>query len=132
MDKKVTRTISLKLVNPPEALGKTIDSFAQACNYVSQIAFENNYLSRRLALHRLTYKDIRTRFPLTAQMTCSVIRQVSGAYASMKSNGERHLATFKPTSILLEGGIRGRDFRLIPKAQAISISTIEGRIKVSY
>jgi len=132
MDKKVTRTISLKLVNPSEALGKTIDSFAQACNYVSQIAFENNYLSRRLALHRLTYKDIRARFPLTAQMACSVIRQVSGAYASMKSNGERHLANFKPTSILLEGGIRGRDFRLIPKAQAISISTIEGRIKVSY
>ena len=75
MESKATRTVSLKLVNPPEALGKTIDSFAQACNYVSQIAFENNYLSRRLALHRLTYKDIRDRFPLTAQMACSVIRQ---------------------------------------------------------
>jgi len=50
----------------------------------------------------------------------------------MKSNGERHLATFKPTSILLEGGVRGRDFRLISKAQMVSISTIEGRIKVPY
>jgi len=132
MEDKVTRTVSLKLVNSPEALGETIDSFAQACNYVSQIAFENNYLSQRLALHRLTYKDIRSRFPLTAQMACSTIRQVAGTYTSMKSNGKRHLATFKPTSILLEGGVRGRDFRLIPKAQTVSISTIKGRIKISY
>ena len=122
----------MKLVNPPEALGKTIDSFAQACNYVSQIAFENNYLSQRLTLHRLTYKDIRAHFPLTAQMACSAIKQIAGVYTSMKSNGERHLAIFKPTSILLEGGVRGRDFRLISKAQMVSISTIEGRIKVPY
>jgi len=29
----------------------------------------------------------------------------------MKSNGKKHLATFKPTCILLQGGVRGRDFR---------------------
>jgi len=65
-------------------------------------------------------------------MACSVIRQVAGTYTSMKSNGERHLATFKPTSIILQGGERGRDFRLIPKSQMVSISTIEGRVKVPY
>ena len=132
MERVVTRTVSLKLVEPPEALGNTIDSFAQACNYVSKVAFDSDCLSQKLALHRLTYKDIRARFPLTAQMACSVIRQVSGTYTSMKSNGQRHLATFKPTSILLQGGERGRDFRLIPKSQTVSISTIERRIKCPY
>ncbi len=131
MDKKITRTISLKLPYAPESLAETIDSFAQACNYLSEIAF-GKHLSNRLALHRLTYRDIRTRFPLTAQMTCSAIKQVAASYASMKSNGNWHLATFKPTSILLEGGIRGRDFRLITEGQTVSISTISGRIKTPY
>lgn len=71
---------------------------------------------------------------LTAQMTVSAIRKVSGAYESMRAN--KHLADeparFEKRCLELEGGSRGRDFRIYPDKGIVSISTVEGRKKLSY
>ena len=67
-------------------------------------------------------------------MTCSAVRKVSGAYKSMKSNKRlpEKPAEFSKRCIDLQGGSRGRDFRLYPAKGIVSISTVEGRKKLSY
>jgi len=67
-------------------------------------------------------------------MTCSAIRKVSGAYKSMKSSKRLpdEPAEFSKRCLDLEGGSRGRDFRLYPDKGIVSISTVEGRKKLAY
>jgi hypothetical protein len=59
-------------------------------------------------------------------MTCSAIRKVSGAYKSMRSNKclPDEPAVFSKRCLDLQGGSRGRDFRLYPKKGIVSISTV--------
>jgi putative transposase len=128
----VTRTIVLP-VEPHCALGETIDEAKNAYRIVSELAFESDIKSR-YALQKLVYNEVRAATRLTAQMTCSAIRKVAVAYKSAKSNGHKldEPARFTGNAVDLEGGPRGRDFRLYPEKGILSISTVEGRKKLSY
>jgi predicted transposase len=55
-------------------------AYRDALNFVSRYAFEHGKTSNRVALQDGTYDDIRARFRLPSQMTCSVPRQVGATY----------------------------------------------------
>jgi predicted transposase len=51
-----------------ERLERTLELFADACNAISQVAFTERCFNS-VALHHLTYQDIRQRFNLHANYT---------------------------------------------------------------
>jgi putative transposase len=128
----VTRTIVLPVEFDP-ALAATLEEAYKAYRAISELAFETKTCAR-YALQKLSYHEVRTTTMLTAQMTCSAIRKVSAAYKSMKSNKRLpdKPAEFSKRCLDLEGGSRGRDFRIYPKKGIVSISTVEGRKKLRY
>ena len=134
---EIKRTVCLKLKPSPEqsdALNQTMQAYCQALNYISGIAHELHNCSNFVRLHNTAYHDVRQRFLLPSQITISAIRQVASAYASMKGNGNKEgRAVFNAKGgITLQGGERGRDFRLIFEQGLVSLSTIEGRQKIEF
>jgi len=83
---KQTLTAKLKLKTTPEqfkVLRSTQLAYRDALNFVSQYAFEHQKMSNNARLQKGTYSDIRTRFTLPSQMTCSVIRDVAATYKGL-------------------------------------------------
>jgi IS605 OrfB family transposase len=127
---QLQRTIVLNL-EPHAALAETLAEAAKALNLVSAVAFEEGTTSR-YALQKLSYKAVRDQTKLIAQMACRVMRSVASAHKSAKSN-KRQLkkpAAFEANSVTLEGGVRGREFRLYP--DLVNISTVQERLKLLY
>jgi putative transposase len=127
-----TRTVILP-IESDTALEDTLSEANAAYRIISKAACESGTKSR-YALQKLVYNEVRSATRLTAQMTCSAIRKVAAAYKSMKSNKRLpdKPAVFSKRCIDLEGGSRGRDFRLYPDKGIVSISTVEGRKKLAY
>lgn len=128
----IKRTIVLPIQSHP-ALEATLEEARKAYRLISGLAFESKTYAR-YSLQTLSYREVRAATELTAQMTCSAIRKVSAAYRSMKSNGRLpdEPARFDKRCLDLEGGSRGRDFRIYPEKGIVSISTVEGRKKLAY
>jgi putative transposase len=75
-------TIQLKLLPTPEqsdALKRTLETANAACDYISQVAWDNRTF-RQFPIHRLTYSAVRETFGLAAQLTVRCIAKVADAY----------------------------------------------------
>ena len=75
---KVTLVAKLKLHPTPEqfkALRQTQLAYRDALNYVSQYAYEHGKMSNKVHLQDGTYREIRARFKIPAQMACSIPRK---------------------------------------------------------
>ena len=121
------RTIKLRVEMPLALAQRTIQQYLDACNYISQIAFEQDGMSNARRLQEQVYYDVRATFKLSAQATCSAIREVAGKYQSAQSNKQPLTAPihFKKFSRQYQ---LGRDFAYTQDGQ-LSISTAEGRQK---
>lgn len=134
---ELTRTACLKLNPTPEQaayLEETMQTYCNVLNYISGIAHELGNCSNYVRLHQTTYKDVRARFAMPSQIVISAERQVASSYASMRSNrngGGSAIFGFKG-GVMLQGGKRGRDFRLVPRKSLVSLSTTRGRQKVAF
>lgn len=128
----IQRTIVLPVEYHP-ALDATLREAHKAYRVISKMAFDSRTYAR-YSLQKLSYSEVRAATTLTAQMTCSAVRKVAAAYKSMKSNKRLpdEPAHFDKGCLDLEGGSRGRDFRLYPERGIVSISTVEGRKKLAY
>ena len=72
----------VKLLPTPEqadALKRTLEMANAACNFVSQKAWQSKTF-KQYDLHHLCYKDVRAKFPLSAQGVVRVIAKVADAY----------------------------------------------------
>ena len=119
-------TANIKLNPTPkqyEFLKQTLDISNQACNFISQVAWENKKFGQ-FELHKLVYYDIKSRFSLSAQMTVRCIAKVADAYKIDK----KIQRTFKQYSAQ---PYDDRIFRLMAD-DIVSIWTLEGRQKVPF
>ncbi|EQD71122.1 IS605 OrfB family transposase, partial [mine drainage metagenome] len=76
------RTLLVRLevgVAEAPALLRTIETMNHAADAVGEVAFHEK-AKRRTHLHHLTYRMVRERFGLSAQMAVRVIGKVGGAY----------------------------------------------------
>jgi len=105
-----------------EALLKTMERFNEACNYISNLAFER-YTASQVKLHRLAYRYLREHYGLSAQMAVRVVGKVVECYRRDKSK----IHTFKPHGAIVY------DQRILSwkRADRISILTLQGRQLVS-
>jgi len=58
---------------------QTMRKFNEACNFISETAWQNNQF-RRVELQKLTYYDVKSRFGLGAQSAIHAIYKVADAY----------------------------------------------------
>src|SRR5436189_5914803 len=80
------RIAKLKLQTTPaqfQALRATQLAYRDALNYVSRYAFEHDKLSNKVRLQEGTYREIRSRYKIPAQMACSIPRQVGATYKAL-------------------------------------------------
>src|SRR5713101_620645 len=95
---KQLRVAKLKLHATPEqfqALRAMQVAYRDALNYVSRYAFEHGKMSNKVRLQDGTYRDIRTRFKLPAQMACSIPRQVGATYKALWTKVKHNVALRK-------------------------------------
>ena len=115
------QTLMVKLVSSPKqhnALMETMERFNEACNYISQLAFER-YTSSQVKLHHLAYRYLREHYGLSAQMAVRCVGKVVEVYRRDKSK----LVVFKPHSAMIY------DQRILSwkGLDKVSILTLEGR-----
>ncbi|MFH1565691.1 MAG: transposase [bacterium] len=119
--------IKVKLIPSKEqqnVLFETIEVFNEACNFVSQIAFENKTASV-VKIHRICYYDIRKRFNLSSQMAVRVVGKVADAYKVARN---RKLKLDNPHKFFNYGAVIYDQRILTWKGlEKVSILTLQGR-----
>lgn len=116
---------AVKLVPSPEgadALRATLRRCNEAATWLAATGFEGGVL-RQYALHKLAYRDLRTRFGLTAQVAVRTVAKVADAFRV-----NRKIApVFRPYAAQ---PYDDRIVRFLADGRAVSIWTVEGRIVV--
>lgn len=103
---------------------ETIEAFNEACNFVSQIAFENRTASV-VKIHRICYYEIRKKFNLSSQMAVRVVGKVADAYKVARN---KKLKLEKPHQFDKHGAIVYDQRILTWKGlEKVSILTLQGR-----
>jgi IS605 OrfB family transposase len=92
---KQTLVAKLKLHATPEqfkTLRATQLAYRDALNFVSQYAFAHGKMSNKIRLQDATYREIRTRYKIPAQMACSIPRQVGATYKALWTKVKQNAA----------------------------------------
>ncbi len=146
---KVPLTAKLKLHTTAEQfalLRRTQLAYRDALNYVSQYAFAHGKMSNKVGLQDGTYREIRARFQIPAQMACSIPRQVGATYKTLWTKVKQNAAHRK-------AGLTKKRYKGLDQApkfisptltyqlghdysfkadQHVSILTLSGRVIVPY
>jgi IS605 OrfB family transposase len=101
-----------------EKLSRTVEQFANACNYALQVARQENAWNK-FALQRLVYRELRERFGLSANLAVRAIARV-GKRKGHKAGG------FKATSVDYDQRILSVNV----DTETVSLSTVDGRARV--
>lgn len=121
---KQTLTAKIKIEVDPSAmvlLHQTMQTYASACNFVSDYIFHNRDLNR-IHLHDALYYRIREQYGLGAQMTESVIKTVIARYKTILENQKEWIRpNFKTPQADL---VRGRDYTFCLGRKTVSITTL--------
>ena len=117
-------TVKSKLITTEEqkeSLLKTMEIFNEACNSISQFAYQNRMFGK-FAIQKQLYYEIREKFGLSAQMTVRAVGKVTESYKVNKDT----VHVFDPHGAIVY------DQRILSykSADEISILTLEGRIEV--
>ena len=111
----------VKLATSPEQFNillETMERFNEACNYISQLAFEN-HTSSQVKLHHLAYRYLREHYGLSSQMAVRCVGKVVEPYRKDKSK----MCVFNSHSAMVYDS-RILAFKGLDK---ISIMTLHGR-----
>lgn len=134
-------------------LSQTMKHYQNACNWLSQRYFDNNFIDSQRALHDRYYKTLRTKFMLKSQMAESVIKTVLSRYKSVvtqlrkkpyryqdRNTKKRYSLPrnltwltnpirFKRPQIDL---IATRDWSFVNQQKRLSLNTIKSRVKLKF
>ena len=120
-------SIKVKLAPSQEQkdiLLKTIEAYNEACDFISQIAFENDTASV-VKIHHLCYYEIRKRFNLSSQMAVRAVGKVADTYKITK---DKKLTLKTPHKFNKYGAVI-YDQRILSwkGLEKVSILTLQGR-----
>jgi IS605 OrfB family transposase len=121
---EATKTVVCKLETTEEEFRKLMDTakaFRDACNYISEVAWENRCFNP-VALHHFVYYETRERFKLPANLAIRARDRVSKSYKANKKKQHRFRQLSMDLDKRLFTLLRNGEFRA-------SISTIYGRVK---
>ena len=117
------RTITVRL-EPSEAIGQTVRVFNEATNFFLRLGFHNRTHSKR-KLQALGYYDARDRWPA---LQSSLVQGARDCAADMlKRERCRRLPFKRPDS---SARFDQRTFKAFLDSGSLSLTTVEGRLKV--
>src|SRR6266545_1236826 len=123
---KVTLTLKIKLETAEQAsksLSETQKAYAVALDHTSQVAFEKQVYNS-VALHHITYQDVRDMTKLPANLVCSARNVVAEAYKRDKEKRHR----WKQTAAMRYDA---RTLTVKLDQQYATLTTLDGRARVS-
>ena len=92
-------TIKAKLIlkNPSDEvkLCRTMEQYRQACNFISQHIYANDFPMNQLKIQKEIYRDIRERYGLKSMMAQSAIRCTITRYKAVKEQLWQNPYTFQ-------------------------------------
>src|SRR6266542_2520447 len=121
MEVRTVTCVAAPTPEQAEALKEVLRVFNAACNFVSALAWKKRAFNQ-IALHHLTYRQIREQFELPAQLAVRAIAKVADAYKVNKTVK----AEFRPLGAITYDS---RVLRLLGVSM-VSCSTLTGRIIV--
>ena len=137
-------TAQIRLLPTPEqalALRLTLERGNEACNLVSEYAFEHKVF-QSVALQKVHYYNLKDAFGLSAQYVIRCLSKVSDSYKTLKAQIRNHNAACAPdkkrslTQISYRPtGAIAYDSRILSyrtDRKTVSIWTVEGRQTISY
>ena len=122
----ITAKIQIK-VEPEQRplLDETLDTYRQACNYVSNYVYQTHDL-KQPSINKALYYTLRERFKLKSQMAQSVIKTVIARYKTILENQRQWIkpSFTKPQYDL----VWNRDYSI--NGDKFSVNTLSGRMKL--
>ncbi|AGK61415.1 transposase, IS605 OrfB family, central region [Archaeoglobus sulfaticallidus PM70-1] len=119
-----TKTVVCKLETTEEEFNKlmdTVKAFRSACNYISEVAW-NQRCFNPVALHHLTYYETREKFNLPANLAVRARDRVAKSYKNNRKKRHKFTALSMDLDKRLFTLLRNGEFRA-------SISTVYGRVR---
>ena len=118
----------LKLHTTPEhfqALRATQLAYRDALNYVSGYAFAHGKMSNKVRLQNATYRQIRLRYKIPAQMACSIPRQVGATYKGLWTKAKKNAEARK-------AGLTRKRYKGLDEAPRYVSPTLEYQLGHDY
>lgn len=128
----LVKTVKCRVEATPEyrrAFRETMRVFADACNYALGVAIQHN-TANKIRLQKLCYREIRSRFGLTANLAIQALRRVAASYKAARA--KRHKSRrFQPTSVSYDQRIFSMTEHPGHEPEfTASLSTVRGRIRL--
>lgn len=151
----LTKTIKLRIYVTPEQemlFRQMTEQYRQACNFVSQYIFDNQFNMAYQSLNKKLYSDLRKLFGLKSQLAQSSIKTAISRYKTIKQqlfqnpyrykdengNWQRITKTlewlWKPVLFRRPQAdlVRNRDYSFVDDEQVLSINTLGKRTKCTF
>lgn len=151
----LTKTIKLRIYVTPEQemlFRQMTEQYRQACNFVSQYIFDNQFNMAYQSLNKKLYSDLRKLFGLKSQLAQSSIKTAISRYKTIKQqlfqnpyrykdengNWQRITKTlewlWKPALFRRPQAdlVRNRDYSFVDDEQVLSINTLGKRTKCTF
>lgn len=151
----LTKTIKLRIYVTPEQemlFRQMTEQYRQACNFVSQYIFDNQFNMAYQSLNKKLYSDLRKLFGLKSQLAQSSIKTAISRYKTIKQqlfqnpyrykdengNWQRITKTlewlWKPVFFRRPQAdlVRNRDYSFVDDGQVLSINTLGKRTKCTF
>jgi len=107
-----------------DSLRRTLEIVNEACNYVSERAWQTRTW-HAYGLHKLLYYEVKERFGLSAQVVVRLLAKVADAYKLDRKTKR----TFRATGAITYDD---RILRWYVDKSAVSIWTVEGRMRIPF
>ena len=151
----LTKTIKLRIHVTPEQeilFRQMTEQYRQACNFVSQYIFDNQFNMAYQSLNKKLYGDLRGLFGLKSQLAQSAIKTTIARYKTVRqqlfqnpykykdedSNWQYITKTldwlWKPVFFSRPQAdlVRNRDYSFVNDGQVLSINTLSKRTKCTF
>ena len=147
-----TQVISVKLklehsTEQKKLLKEFATAYVGALNFISEKVHKDlNKTQSNKKIQEALYHEIREKFPIGAQTTCSACQQVASSYKQLWTTAKKHAQNVKKgwTKKLYKGLDKAPEYRALTvtmqynrdyswsKNQEVSVGTLGGRIKLKY
>lgn len=151
----LTKTLKLRIQVTPEQevlFRQMTEQYRQACNFVSQYIFDNEFNLAYQSLNEELYRNLRDLFGLKSQLAQSAIKTTIARYKTVKTQlsqnpyrykdegGDWHRVgktlewLWKPVSFSRPQAdlVRNRDYSFVDDGQVLSINTLGKRTKCAF
>ncbi len=137
----LTKTIKIRLyVNAEQAamFKQMSEQYRQACNFVSQYIFDNDFELNSAKLNKVLYREVRYKFSLKSQLAQSTFRTATARYKATQTQLVQKHETlewlFKPVLFRRPQCdlVRDRDYSFVENSSLLSINTLDKRTKVRF